>query len=319
MWSDLLGFGSAFEKGKWTFESQDALRNVSRLQLLSNSFYVSNFPFKEIAFVINDGLARVFDFPKPEYDANALLWWLSSTISNHWIVNAHDSEYGNPGMRSVLCFGERVQTWRGNTTLGDLVLGNTKFKRTADKKIIIYSPEEFQLNLAFTKAYILESLGSKHGLTGPCLFFDNDVLDAIENYLTFGKRNLLEIDEIEVVTELPEPFESSTPESSTPLMVQVKFRVKREVNHGIFRYEIFRELSDEELRIRNRSEREIQVMAIEFNKEPIVISHRGIIASLWRVIRFNPIDEEVPFYFDFEDYSFRPPETFEYRLGNHSA
>ncbi len=301
MWSDLLGFGSAFEKGKWTFESQDALRNVSRLQLLRNSFYRSNSSFSEITFVLNDGQARVFDFPKSEHIAFELLWWLNCSIANHWIVNAHDLANGYNGMRSVMCTGERVQICRENITFEELVLKNKNFKSAADKKIIIYSPAEFQLNLALSKAYILESLGSRHGLTGPCLFIDDNVLDVIENYLTSGNYNLLEIHKDAEVTEF-----TDNSESTTLLIPQDNFRIERQFHNGIFRFEIFRELSDKEILDKELSEREIQVMAIELDKEPIIVSHRGINASLWRIKRFNPIDEEVPFYFDFENYS---PDT----------
>lgn len=301
MWSDLLGFGSAFEKGKWTFKSQDALRNVARLQLLADSLYRSNDPFKEIALVLNDGLARVYDIQKPR-DENQFIWWLHSAIANHWFVNAVDSQYGNPGIRSVLSFGERVRIWKGNVTMGKLVLGNSEFKRSADKKIIIYSPEEFQLNIAFSKAYIIESLGSKYGLTGPCLFVDNEALDAIESCITTDKKNILEFQEVVEVTEFPESAQS------IPSMAQINFRVDRQFRDGIFRYEIFRELSEKEILFRKLSEREIQLIAIEFYEEPILISHHGINTTLWRVKRYNPIDEEDPFYFDFEDYHFRPPK-----------
>jgi hypothetical protein len=44
-------------------------------------------------------------------------------------------------------------------------------------------PAEFQPNLAFSKACIIESAGPMVGLSGAGLFIDNSVLDAIQHFL----------------------------------------------------------------------------------------------------------------------------------------
>jgi hypothetical protein len=142
-------------------------KNIDRLRRLEHSLHRSNDPRKEVAFVLNDGLARVYDLPRIGIESFEFLFWFHFAISNHWIVNAADMQYGSPGMRSVLTFGERIGSWRGNTIYGDHFLGDTRSKKIADQKICIYSSDEFQLNLAFSKAYIIETEGSKAGLSGP--------------------------------------------------------------------------------------------------------------------------------------------------------
>lgn len=291
MWSDLLGFGNAFQDAGWSFQNDTALKNISRLQRLENSLCTSNDPSKEVALVLNDGLARVYDLPDPDDESNQFLWWLHSAISNHWIVNASDQETGNPGLRSVLTFGDRVRTWRGNKSWGDHFIGSTAMKSIADRKICIYSPEEFQLNLAFSKAYIIESLGKKGGLAGSALYIDSEALLAIERYLTSQPRNLLCFAEAK---KIPNGALVSF------AMNAVSYRIEKTHSHNAYRYEIFRGATE--------CGQGVQVMALEFLPEPTAISHRGINTLLWCVKRYQPIDEEESFYFDFSDFRFQPSE-----------
>ncbi len=290
IWSDLLGFGRAFENGRWNFDNKEAFRNIARLRMLEKVLWTSNDPSREVALVLNDGMARVYDLDGLEGESNQFLMWLHSSIRNHWIVNALDRQHGSPGLRSVLSFGERIKTWRGNRTWGDhiIIAGSKEVRRLADKKVCIYSPEEFQLNLAFSKAYLLESLGAKHGLSGPNLYLDVCALGAIRQYLTSSK--FLRVVDIEDEADRAQGGPSVDP---------VSYRVEETRGSSLYRYEIFRA----------HDEHEVQLLAIEFFGEPIIISHRGIDTSLWRVKRYQPLDEKEPFYFDFEDYRFVAPKS----------
>lgn len=279
IWSDLLGFGQAFEDGNWSFQTEHAAKNIARLRLLENSLHRSNDPVNEVSLVLNDALARVYDFPQPYDETNAFVWWLHSAISNHWYVNTVDLQRGNPGIRSVLTVGERVKTWRQNMTVGEQVIATGKTKALADKIIAIYSPEEFQLNLAFSKAYMFGSLGSKHGLKGPSMFIDAEVLDAIESLLVGGERNLL------VLKRVSETDDEVIDELQT---VSVEYRIRRLETEGIMEFEI----------LRSRNGCDFQLLSIEFDAEPVKIAARGLQANLFRVRRFNPIDEPKPFYFN---------------------
>lgn len=289
IWSDLLGFGAAFQEGGWSFDSEASQQNIQRLRSLKNSFYTSNDPRKEVAVLLNDGLARTYDLPCSDTDATGFLWWLHSALSNHWIVNANDSERGWPGMRSVLAFGERVASWPDQKTWGDHFIGNTNLKLQADQKICIYSPVEFQLNLAFSKAYLIESYGARAGLCGAGLFIDSEALDAIECFLTGGSFKYLQPAE---TIELPNGGILNFDE------IEVGYAVRRKNADGLFRFEI----------VRCIRQQEVLIVAIEFEIEPIYFSERGLNTKLFRVKRFKPIDEAEPFYFDFDSYAFEHQE-----------
>lgn len=283
MWTDLLAFGQAFEDAGWTFDSEYAWRNVERLRLLESSLHQSNDPYKEVALVLNDGLARVYDLPDRADESSQFLWWLHSAISNHWLVNARDIERGNPGGRSVLTFGERISTWKEHRTMGEQILATGDVKKWADKQIAVYSPEEFQLNLAFSKAYLLDSFGSKHGLNGPAMYIDSLALSAIDAYLTSQGRH---------TGRVFRPVEGAGPPVDEFVLTDVWYRIDRTVIGDAMRFEIFKVSGNQD----------VQLMAIEFDALPVAVSHRGINAELFRVRRFNPLDEKLPFYFDFNAY-----------------
>ncbi len=287
IWSDLLGFGQAFEDGKWSFSDEATKKNIERLKRLEHSIHSSNAPEKEVAFILNDGLARVYDLPKPVLEASAFLWWFHTTLSNHWMVNSVDIQNNHPGMRSVLSFGERLSSWKGNKTYGDHFYGDSKYKREADKKICIYSPEEFQLNLAFSKAYIIESGGSKAGLVGPAIFVDIVVLDEIEKYLTNGFHDYLY------------PTGSTMIDKNHGELhyeeIKVSYVVHRKNIGNVFEFEIYRILKKQK----------IQILSIEFDSCSINFSKRGLNTKLFKVLKYNPIDEQKPFYFDFDNYGFK--------------
>lgn len=290
IWSDLLGFGSAFQEGDWSFGNAQARKNIERLRILESSLYTSNDPRKEVALVLNDGLARVYDLPTPGQQATEFLWWLHSALSNHWSVNAADAQRKWPGMRSVISFGERVVSLPNQKTWGDHFLGNTELKRIADHKVCIYSPAEFQLNLAFSKAYIIESYGSKAGLAGPGLFIDEAALNAIQKYLTGTSFDFIRHTD---TTEIPGGgvlnFE----------VIQVAYAVQLRESDEHFLFEV----------VRKEPQQNFLMIAIEFESKPIEFSERGIRTRLFKVKRYKPIDEQEPFYFDFENYAFHQQNT----------
>lgn len=76
-------------------------------------------------------------------------------------------------------------------TFDDFVLNYTKpnpkgkgsHAQKYGDKIKMYNPSELQMNTAFSKAYILDSLGSSHGIHGNELYIDKSVLDYISEYI----------------------------------------------------------------------------------------------------------------------------------------
>lgn len=274
MWSDLLGFGEAFQEGNWTFAHPATLRNAERLRDLTTCFYTSADPLHEVALVLNDGLARVYDMPADRADPQLFLRWFHTILFNHWHVNTIDHEAGRPGLRSVLTFGERMITWRGPTTLHER-LQYSGPRPKLDDRICIYSPDEFQLNLAFSKAYLIEGLGSRAGLVGPALFIDEEALDKIECTLTSQPKEIVAWSGFEAYVS------------------PVTYEITRSVQGDVFVFEIVQSMPG---RARTGS------FTIEFEAAPFPVETRGIKTRVWKVRRYQPIDEEKPFFFDFTVY-----------------
>ncbi|GGZ71948.1 hypothetical protein GCM10008101_27730 [Lysobacter xinjiangensis] len=286
MWSDLLGFGDPFQEANWTFSDERALENIERLRDLSNCLYTSAAPLREVALVLNDGLARIYDVQGNAEDAQMFLWWVHSILTNHWQVNAIDRERGRPGLRSLLTFGERVATWKGATTLHEMMqFGGPKPR--LENRTCIYSPDEFQLNLAFSKAYTIESIGSKGGLTGPALFIDETALQAVTRVLTDRPINSATVSHAPKVSSCPDPPLGDT---------AVTFQIVRKTIGNVSLFEVYRAKS-------GVPEPEA-LLALELDSSPIHINKRGIVTDVWKVRRYQPIDEPRPFYFDFNDYRF---------------
>lgn len=287
IWSDLLGFGNPFQEAQWTFRNERALENVQRLQDLSNCLYRSADPLREVALVLNDGLARVYDVPEEQADPQSFLRWLHSILVNHWQVNALDQERGRPGLRSVFTFGERVATWNGATTLHEM----TQFsgpRPTLENRTCIYSPHELQLNLAFSKAYTIESIGSQGGISGPALFVDETALAAITKILTARPMGTM------VIAGTPTEIRISSGVFLAEMMVT--FDVARRTEGDLHLFEIFQATSE--------TPAVAPLLTIEFESTPIPVDKRGILTKVWKVRRYQPIDEPEPFYFDFSDYRF---------------
>jgi hypothetical protein len=182
-WSDLLGFGAALRRGKW--DDLDAiLPTLDRVVRLQQDTLAKTCD-DEFIFMVNDGVARNLDF-RPERGLNRLVRWLSDLWWTHRIINDIEKKYGHPGIRTVVVAGYRVTYSTGNKKRTEMILAKRRNWTRQDVEAIylpefldqtaFYVPFEFQMNLAFAKAYALEASGSKIGLSGPKFFLDESVL-----------------------------------------------------------------------------------------------------------------------------------------------
>ncbi len=186
-WSDLLGFGTALRQGGWRdIETvKPALERMLALEQLVLD--TANMSFDETTFMINDGVARNFDYV-PHHGVLNLTKWLLGIFLTHHLLNENESHYKQPGVRTVVVAGPRIAYGSGDRTKGALLQRRDGFQGEDLSKIyhkqfldrpILYMPLEFQMNLAFAKAYALEALGSRGGLGGPRLFFDISVINFL--------------------------------------------------------------------------------------------------------------------------------------------
>ena len=82
-----------------------------------------------------------------------------------------------------MSYGERVLLGEDIQSLSDYMSGSAEAHTRFGKKVCVYSPKEFQLNLAFSRAYIIESGGKRVGLEHPSLYVDGAALDPLPIFL----------------------------------------------------------------------------------------------------------------------------------------
>jgi hypothetical protein len=188
-WSDLLGFGNDFFQNQWILNHEMKKKVFERLRNAHKEFLINTIPFIENSLVLNDGLVKVCNLESKSVNHPDMIGlYLRGCINTHLRINAIELENNLPGCRSILTFGESIDYIIDNVTIDDYVLNYTKKKPTelseiaknSNNEIVVYNPSPFQINTAFSKSYILDSLGSKHGISGNNLFIDHSVIEFMK-------------------------------------------------------------------------------------------------------------------------------------------
>ena len=191
LWSDLLGFGNVFSQNNWILSNKNIWKVYKRLaDAHLTAIYYSD-PRQRI-LILNDGIAKTFH-PNSKDDINNVLGiatFLRDCIMTHISICTTEYEKGLPGCRSVLSFGENYAFTDFEIRYDDYVFNYSKPKGNSlslsaqrlNNPLIVHNPADFQMNTAFSKAYILESGGSKHGLKGDNFFIAQDAINAIIKY-----------------------------------------------------------------------------------------------------------------------------------------
>ena len=176
MWSDLLGFGGPIRAAEWRITPSSAhnLERVSRLHKLTLD---SGTDITETVLLINDGVARAYDYV-PEHGYMRMFRWLRNTIISHHRLNLIEAENGLPGARTVMAYGERLHYTEPTLSLHQL---HGEYGEGYIDRTIVYSPTFFQMNMAFAKAYSLDAAGSASGLSGPCYFIEGSMISFLES------------------------------------------------------------------------------------------------------------------------------------------
>lgn len=188
MWSDLLGFGKMWTDCDWKPNIFQSRKIYKRLQRAHSAVLYYSLPF-ERNLILNDGIAKVLSDPNflDKSKLTTISIFLRSCIQLHIHINAEEHDHGYPGTRSVLAYGMGIEYLYEQVTFDDYVFNYTKPKGSDTSSMVkehgdvitLYNPRELQMNTAFSKAYLLESLGSKMNIEGNNLFIDQSILDAL--------------------------------------------------------------------------------------------------------------------------------------------
>jgi hypothetical protein len=126
------------------------------------------------------------------------------------------------------------------------------------------------LNLAFAKAYLLEGLGSKAGLAGPNFFIEDRLFHDLVQ-ICMNEQVVMPTGKLE--------YHATTVNTDDRAVFSV---------------------------IGDAGGKRVLRFAIESDAKVIEVNYRGIAAKLHKATRFQPMDENDSFWFDFCGYNFEP-------------
>lgn len=194
-WSDLLGFGNDFFDSQWNLSKEQKVKIYNRLRNAHNIFLDNTTPLMETSLILNDGLVKVSEI-SPERHLDIYGFFIRGCVYTHNGIKELEVKNDLPGPRSVLTFGESIEYLIPEVKLDDYVMNYTKkdpeglssIAQRTGNPTVVYNPTPFQMNMAFSKAYILDSLGKRKDIEGSNFFVDQSVLDfsvAIAEKLNF--------------------------------------------------------------------------------------------------------------------------------------
>jgi len=184
-WTDLLGFGADLYESKWDPSEALWISIFERITEAHRDCYRS-LDSTEFALTLNDGIVRCYNLADIDH-IDRLSLWLRSCVFTHNRINERERSLHLPGARTVLAHGKKLIHGPSSLTFEDFVLNYTKpdpngpssFPRNMAERVLASNPEPLQLNLAFSKAYILDRLGKESGIEGNHFYVDESVLGAV--------------------------------------------------------------------------------------------------------------------------------------------
>lgn len=197
MWSDLLGFGNQFFQNNWQLSETDKFQIYLRLNN-AHSIVLQQTSPSERVFILNDGIAKVTEIKLSPTDLTPLLnvsLFFRGIILTHINIIQSENKTNLPGCRTVVSFGEGIEYITREIKYDDFLFNYCrknphelgKSSKINGNPTILYNPVELQMNTAFSKSYILESGGSKAGLSGANLFIDSSVLNVMDKLCEMHK------------------------------------------------------------------------------------------------------------------------------------
>lgn len=186
-WMDLLGYGSMLEEAAFDVLNPLAEKAINRLHDFHN-MVASKAKRNFNILALNDGIAIYRDLsPRSNH---VTFDFIRDAIDLFQYVNHQENLNKFPGGRMVIATGFRVRSEN------DIVFPDEKNILLRKLKLAIITPQqgiieasrarphfgiipELQANFAFTKAYLVESGGSKIGFPGANCYIDLSIFDKI--------------------------------------------------------------------------------------------------------------------------------------------
>jgi len=187
-WSDLLGFGNPLIESNWEPDIAAWRKIINRVTSAYHIHARHHSGFGEFQLMLNDGIVRIKQpnmYDKTIFD---IAVWLREVVWSHIELAKLEIENNLPGARTVLTAGVRAAYSFEDIHYDDFVInytrqnnGISKIAETVGNPLLAINPAPLQMNIAFSKAYILDDLGSKGGMKGRNLFVDQSVFSYLES------------------------------------------------------------------------------------------------------------------------------------------
>lgn len=183
-WTDLLGFGGPLAEAAWTPSKALWEKLFNRVAEAHACCYRNLDASNEFVLTLNDGIIRSCVLEQISH-LDELSMWLRACVFTHNWINEREEYKKMPGARTVLAHGQKLEHGVAGITVEDLVANYTKrdpkgpsrLPRKVAMRSVALNPLPLQLNLAFSKVYILDQLGSRGGIAGPHFYVDQSLLD----------------------------------------------------------------------------------------------------------------------------------------------
>jgi hypothetical protein len=185
-WTDLLGFSTTFTNASWSPSAQEWRQLIGRVARAYKTFCSCVTATDELILTLNDGIVRV---KRPKQSAlTDVALWLREVVLAHSRLNQIEFADGLPGARTIVTAGEKVRySSIEEIKQDDLVLdytragpGLSQFAEYHGNRTLVLNPELLQMNIAFSKAYLLDSFGSRQGISGAGLFLDESFFRYVQ-------------------------------------------------------------------------------------------------------------------------------------------
>ncbi|MEP2772369.1 MAG: hypothetical protein ABJH05_09480 [Fulvivirga sp.] len=177
-WYDLLGFGQPLMDSNWDLNNEQCESQLKRIKSLDLS-YINTYSSAHgtTSFSLNDGIILNYDIDDNILNIKEqIVKVLDDLVLEYESLNVRDVRNGFPGVRGIITFGHRYNYTHVESTYS-----------VSNNKTLAYHPQVFQMNTAFSKAYIMESSGSKSGIAGNHLYIDKFLINSMEKILTKKK------------------------------------------------------------------------------------------------------------------------------------
>ncbi|MBO4897471.1 MAG: hypothetical protein J5590_04150 [Clostridia bacterium] len=149
-WYDLLGFGTPFIEAEWNLHNEVCSKNYERIKNVEHKL-IGGLSINVHKLFINDGVACNIDTQNEPIHRVADK--LELLITDYNAINYVEKKEGYPGARGVLTCGYRF-AYESTDVLDNCY------------EIKYFHPRYFQMNTAYSKAYIMESNSSKFTVNG---------------------------------------------------------------------------------------------------------------------------------------------------------